>query len=78
MPGDEKYIMVKNNATAESETYRQEAKDTTMATDSVTNSPREKMTPEQEKHARKETLLLQQKACREVEEYINHYLINTM
>lgn len=78
MPGDEKNILDKTNATPEPQPSWQDASDANIGTDSVTNSIREKMVHEQEKQARKETLLLQQKACREVEDYINHYLLNTM
>ncbi len=77
MKGDETPIPNRPPATPEIETSSQDAIDTTMGTESVTEAFR-KTDEYQREQARKETLLLQHKACREVEDYINQYLLNTM
>jgi len=78
MTGEKRKITIAKYAMPALDTSSQDATDAMRGTDSVTNAIREQIQRERKARAQKEIAQLQEKACREVEEYINQYLVNTM
>lgn len=78
MTGENRKITITKCVMPAPDTSSQDATDAMMGTDSVTDAIREQIVHEREEQARKKIVFLQQKACQEVEDYINHYLVNTM
>jgi len=78
MTGEEKTTLDNEFVMPEPDTFSQDATDTTLGTDSVTDAIHEQVMHEREMRARKEKARLREKARQEVEDYINNYLVNTI
>jgi hypothetical protein len=72
MTGKEKRTKDKSHVMPDPDTSSQDATDTILGTDSVTDALQEQVLHERETRA--QTARLQEKACREVEDYINSHL----